>query len=1477
MCRLFAYFIAFLCFTPILDIFSQETGTLVDIEGKQYNTVKIGEQWWMAENLASTRYSDGTLIPLVSDNDVWKELGNNNIDKAYSYYNNSESNGYGALYTWAAAMNGSSASTGIPSGIQGVCPSNWHIPSDAEWDELINFVGSEGFIRNEGKALKAIANWASNGNGTDNFAFAALPGGNRWSSDGSFNGGSRGGFWWSSTETSASYAYLIQMYYQNSEARTIQQGKSTGMSVRCIKDTEGEQVIISKQPKDAQGILLGKSFQLSLEVIANDPVFQWKKNGINLSNNERVSGASTSVLSVSNSNLSDAGEYTCNVSNTNANTTSEVAIIIISDIETGTIEDIEGNLYSTVKIGQQWWMAENLAVTKLNDDIPISMEEDATLWKNMEIPGYCWYDNNEANNIESYGALYNWYTVNTQQLCPTDWHIPTHGEWNELINFVKSNGYFYEAIGLKSNEGWPINENGIDEFGFSGRPSGQRYNGSFSGQGQGAQYAIGNQEGGSSINTYALGGSNNHLNTNFYSKDFGHSVRCIKEVPEEIIIITQPLSVNTIEGNNVELIIEVSGSDPFFQWQKNGADIIDNERISGTNASTLIINETKLSDEGVYTCIVSNSINQIKSEGASISITPFIEITSYNISREHPELIDEMVSPGEIVELEFILKNNSGYSPNFVEVDWAVIEESIHIEQIKSFKVGQLFESVKHSVTFKLSNWPSNNELTLKFSYTQDNGKVYSQDIVLPINQHEDLPRYSISELQSKIRNKEIKVGERFITSYFPFVRTDNIENYDALSSMSFIANLTYGILHAVTSVVNDIVMDEIKTKSLDFLLSPLTNEEEKNRYLMFVASSEASADENIFGNMFITNQPDEVSDFWSTPGISNPSKVIATLKDYRDVVTPDSPGSDFEIDLPLLEPLCYVDDPGLSTDQINLFNNIFKNNLETEGYLYGVVNQTYKSESGEKYYSIIFSKDDPYSSPILQSVINTICSNQVIRFLIKSEDDKLPDVGSVVKVEGIQHKADSPFRLPKTLTGTWRNWYYITPSKITLLAGKYINPIGLSMEFIETDILNAPIISELRKNISVAEKKAFFSTLSSTGECYSLNFYDSLGNHTGPIFDSLDMYVGFEHEIPNTFYYSQQDREILIFYKPNEFKGLTFEINECCDPYSLLVHSSLVKDSTLIITEVNELSEGYNSQSIGKMNLTFIDSVGLTTSRDDVQVDFDQSLWSKHWINDDLSKVGMSLFIENNQANYSEINDVKVNGSSSLEFYNEETNKIMLGVNELISNAVVTSNGKYLTAIEIESNSKDFYTTSFIADTGTYLYASKNNIQLNEDNSFADDLKISSNLSWSIIDIPEAILVSKEESYFSDTIIISRNSEYSNTAQSSELRINYANNILIIPVAIDKAVNASSVVINNNEVFVIYPNPAKNYFVIEINRPGYYTLNVFSSLGKKVLSRKIDSNSRWVEIDSSGLPEGVYHILLQGEKITRTFRIVIT
>lgn len=102
----------------------------------------------------------------------------------------------------------------------------------------------------------------------------------------------------------------------------------------------------------------------------------------------------------------------------------------------GVVKDVDGNEYHTVTIGSQTWMIENLKATHYSDSTAIPVVTDSAAWKNLQKPGYCWYSNDSAQNKNSYGALYNWYAVNTGKLAPVGWHVPTEADWTTLENNV---------------------------------------------------------------------------------------------------------------------------------------------------------------------------------------------------------------------------------------------------------------------------------------------------------------------------------------------------------------------------------------------------------------------------------------------------------------------------------------------------------------------------------------------------------------------------------------------------------------------------------------------------------------------------------------------------------------------------------------------------------------------------------------------------------------------------------------------------------------------------------------------------------------------------------------------------------------------------------------------------------------------------------------------------------------------------------
>ncbi len=102
----------------------------------------------------------------------------------------------------------------------------------------------------------------------------------------------------------------------------------------------------------------------------------------------------------------------------------------------GAVTYVDGNVYNIVIIGTHVWMKENLKTTKYNDGSNIPLVIDSTTWVNLTTPGYCWYNNDATSHKNTYGALYNWYAVNTGKLCPAGWYVPSDTEWQTLMNYL---------------------------------------------------------------------------------------------------------------------------------------------------------------------------------------------------------------------------------------------------------------------------------------------------------------------------------------------------------------------------------------------------------------------------------------------------------------------------------------------------------------------------------------------------------------------------------------------------------------------------------------------------------------------------------------------------------------------------------------------------------------------------------------------------------------------------------------------------------------------------------------------------------------------------------------------------------------------------------------------------------------------------------------------------------------------------------
>jgi uncharacterized protein (TIGR02145 family) len=202
--------------------------SVTDIDGNTYNTVTIGTQVWMAENLKTTKYNDGTAIPNITDNAAWVAL----TTPAYCWYNNNAAKykaTYGAMYNWYTVDVASN-------GGKNVCPTSWHVSTDAEWTTLTTYLGG-GSVAGGKLKETGTTHWTTPNTGaTNETGFTALPGGYR-NNYGTCSYIGINGHWWSSSEGSTTYAWYSYMYYNYTNVyRDFYYGKYYGFSVRCVRD-----------------------------------------------------------------------------------------------------------------------------------------------------------------------------------------------------------------------------------------------------------------------------------------------------------------------------------------------------------------------------------------------------------------------------------------------------------------------------------------------------------------------------------------------------------------------------------------------------------------------------------------------------------------------------------------------------------------------------------------------------------------------------------------------------------------------------------------------------------------------------------------------------------------------------------------------------------------------------------------------------------------------------------------------------------------------------------------------------------------------------------------------------------------------------------------------------------------------------------------------------------------------------------------
>jgi uncharacterized protein (TIGR02145 family) len=206
---------------------------VTDQNGNSYTTIVIGTQEWMAENLRTTTYANGDPIPNVTDNTAWTQL----TTGAWAHYNNDSQyeNPYGKLYNWYAVADP-----------RNVCPTNWHVPTDAEWNTLVGYldpsydpeaIGTQSLTAGGKMKSTGTQYWQTPNEGaTNESGFSGLPGGYRNNNNGNFNFLGNNGFWWSASESGAEFAWGRNLGNNVADIYRTNYDKRFGFSVRCLRD-----------------------------------------------------------------------------------------------------------------------------------------------------------------------------------------------------------------------------------------------------------------------------------------------------------------------------------------------------------------------------------------------------------------------------------------------------------------------------------------------------------------------------------------------------------------------------------------------------------------------------------------------------------------------------------------------------------------------------------------------------------------------------------------------------------------------------------------------------------------------------------------------------------------------------------------------------------------------------------------------------------------------------------------------------------------------------------------------------------------------------------------------------------------------------------------------------------------------------------------------------------------------------------------
>jgi len=592
----------------------------VDYGGQTYNTVQIGTQCWLRENLNIGTRVDGSV-----------NQTNNGIIEKYCYNDIEDScSVYGGLYQWDEMMGYSASSFYTPSCRQGICPSGWHLPSMAEWDTLIDYLGggsvAGGLLKETG-----IRYWqAPNSGATNQSGFSAFGGGYRIGAGGFAYLGPYA-YYYTSTEDNSINTFCQRLFYDTPVISPNTGTKLMGASVRCLKDY-------------CPVTTVSNAGQDQMELTASCTILNANSPG------SQETGTWT-IVAGSGGNFDNVNDPVTRFEGTYA--TSYILKWMITNCCGNSSEDMVtieilpepgipcpgtpsvtygGQIYHTVQIENQCWLKENLNIGTMIDGATDQTD-------NGILEKYCF--DNDPGNCNVHGGLYQWnelmqYTTSSnnlpsgrQGICPPGWHIPGRAEWDTLIMHTGGESIAGGPLKEMGYCRWsPPNAGANNSTGFTALPGGIRW------PGGGFDYLLSyafiyTATEDNSMNAWSrrLFHNTTVSSENTGSKAMSASVRCVKDTCYNYSTVGITISVNQNPVCNDDTVSFTAtpfngGLNPVFQWKVNAID----QGLNSPSFSYIPLNNDQvicilLSDE---TCVTGNPDT---SNAITITVNPLLPIS----------------------------------------------------------------------------------------------------------------------------------------------------------------------------------------------------------------------------------------------------------------------------------------------------------------------------------------------------------------------------------------------------------------------------------------------------------------------------------------------------------------------------------------------------------------------------------------------------------------------------------------------------------------------------------------------------------------------------------------------------------------------------------------------------------------------------------------------------------------------------------